>query len=239
MKVKNPFHRRNDSIGREGKLRSFFSKKCSATGVTTDQSSDNDYSSSNDTVGTFCYNTADLPNLPSFDVESILCGSVLGEGAFCIVNSVLNMPGARPLTVNNPSLKTEYALKRLHYDKQFKNMDRAVTAIANEAWLLQRIEHPHIIRLHAVPSDPRWTAWGKGTALVLDRLYMTLDEQKKKWATQRENIAKKCVDSTMAFTKERLKLCLDLSSALIYLHKHKILHRDLKPPNVGFDTVCV
>ena len=237
MKVKNPFRNRKEPSELEGKLRSFFSKKASTAGATTDQSSDND-SCSDDTVGTFCTKTSSLPTLPSFDVESVLCGNVLGEGAFCVVNSVLNMPGGRRNANTSSPLKTEYALKRLHIDKQFKNMDRAVSAIANEAWLLQRIQHPHIIQLHAVPSDPRWTAGGKGNALVIDRLYKTLDDQKKKWASKQEQLVNSG-ESTDAFKFERLQICLDLSSALAYLHKHKILHRDLKPANVGFDTVCV
>lgn len=34
---------------------------------------------------------------------------------------------------------------------------------------------------------------------------------------------------------DRLTVCYDLASALMYLHEHKIVYRDIKPENIGFD----
>ena len=38
-------------------------------------------------------------------------------------------------------------------------------------------------------------------------------------------------------TVDRLWAAFDLASAVAHLHKHHIMHRDLKPDNIGFDIV--
>jgi len=42
-------------------------------------------------------------------------------------------------------------------------------------------------------------------------------------------------NARIEFDQERLTACRDMASALDHLHRHRILHRDLKPTNIGFN----
>lgn len=89
----------------------------------------------------------------------------------------------------------------------------AVKRLEREAAFVQRLRHPHVVRVHEVGSDA-------GTTYVAMELIAgrTLEE-----ALAREG--------ALGLARA-VQLGLDIASALAEAHRHGVVHRDLKPANV-------
>lgn len=80
--------------------------------------------------------------------------------------------------------------------------------------------------------------------MILDRLYDTLESRIPKWKAQEESAGAKKIFKSKTQKKllkeakeERMESVMDLASAVAYLHERKVIHRDLKSENIGFDVV--
>jgi serine/threonine protein kinase len=145
---------------------------------------------------------------------------------------------------------SRFALKRLNQETLSKPSDAEIASegMRFEAELLSEIlpQHANIIRMFAISSD--FFENPASGFVVLEYLDETLEERLQRWKNRKTieknsmsvvAICRKFLDRRMGDSLEqwfRIKqIGLGVAEALRFLHQHRILYRDLKPANIGFD----
>jgi len=105
--------------------------------------------------------------------------------------------------------------------------------MAVETMFLSVVNHPHIITMRAFGNQGMMHP---NYFIILDRLYDTLEARIPKWNLSSKK-AKGFLNKLKKTSKSKLdelmetKLCYayDLTGAFEYMHKNKLVYRDLKP----------
>ena len=178
---------------------------------------------------------------PSLDELEL--GPLLGEGSFCQVFRVMvRRDQLQDNDSDQLSTPQSFAVKRLTCPQNPSHL----AILKTEARILQRLpfQHPNIICYHRISPEQGF--------LVMDELSQTLGDAIVQWKKQRDRrfrsrspprkIFKSFVNRTAWINERRLAQAqriraalLGLARAMEFLHKHKIVFRDLKPDNCGFD----
>ena len=100
-----------------------------------------------------------------------------------------------------------------------------VEDLVHETVLLSSFDHPNIIKIHGRAE------LGEGYFILLDKLKDTLEDRIADWRKKFPQ------SSRTPPTMQQIKVGKTLADAMAFLHERKIVFRDLKPQNVGFDEM--
>lgn len=151
--------------------------------------------------------------------------------------------GNLPTAVNSfarPVKKKEmtYAMKCLRPQIR-SNAEQFIVGVedlVHETAMLASLDHQNIIKLHGRAGCGVGGTSGlrlsDGYFILLDRLKDTLEDRIVRWKTTQGG-------GSVAPTISQIKTAYAISDALAYLHSKNIVFRDLKPANIGFDSMGV
>jgi len=202
---------------------------------------------------------------PKFKRAELVLGKMLGSGAFsnvyelrgieldddkngcndCSRDSLIQSPAknkeqnekARETLAATATcdLQSRYAVKVLRKDA---SQDAAADLLLEQKYLAAltvQYPHPNIIQLHGISSchslendDDEDESF-----LILERVDETLVERMETWRQRQEELGPSQKHDLLL---ERLTAALQLSSAMMHLHRLGIIYRDLKPNNAGFTS---
>mmetsp|Transcript_16849 Transcript_16849/g.21977 ORF Transcript_16849/g.21977 Transcript_16849/m.21977 type:complete len:477 (-) Transcript_16849:100-1530(-) len=135
--------------------------------------------------------------------------------------------------------KGRYALKRLHDDLTVLEKARGMVDLAVEAKYLSIVWHPNIIKMRGMASGSMVDEY---FFIILDRLVGTLDKRMNNWHKLHKQYNGGICCGLYKNTKglsdlmlEALTIAYDLAAAFFYLHENRLVYRDIKPENIGFD----
>lgn len=185
-----------------------------------------------------------LQQIPRFDRDDFVLGDLIAVGGFSNVYAINHFTVDSELTDEPEEKPRAFVIKHLNPKLAFNPKKLVVGAkdLVMEAHFLSAFDHQNIIKLRgwAAAGISGFSEAGRadGFFLILDRLTITLSKRISRWREDekvRKTLTKGRQTAKNQLLMIRLKTAIDIASAVAYLHERRILFRDLKPANIGFD----
>lgn len=203
-----------------------------------------------------------VKRLPQLERSELQLGKLLGEGSFSRAYELESIvsPPQRDLIEGNDLGRTLLVSKlrqrrhgksplvvKLLRPKFSKSPDKfraAARDLVKEAAFLACLQHPNIISIRGVAAHGA-LAYSDGSTdgffIVMDRIECTLFERMHVWKTQLDQYSRSMLEKigqnyNNVLFAGRLEVIRDIASALVFLHERRLVFRDVKPNNVGFDA---
>ena len=191
----------------------------------------------------FVQSNCTLQQIPRFDRDHFVLGDLIAFGGFSNVYAIEKFLVDSKLTEESEQEKA-FVIKHLNPKLAFNPKKLVVGAkdLVMEAHFLSAFDHQNIIKLRgwSAAGIAGFSAAGRadGFFLILERLSITLSKRISRWREDekvRKTLTKGRQIAKNQLLMIRLKTAIDIASAVAYLHERRILFRDLKPANIGFD----
>ncbi|KAK0178619.1 hypothetical protein PV327_007495 [Microctonus hyperodae] len=143
------------------------------------------------------------------DTEQWVFVKVLGAGAFGIVE----------LWQNESTIK-KIAIKRCRINVE-KLAPKQIKRWNHEVMIMNSLNHPNIVATHEIPKQ---FVQNGNNLPVLCMEYCNKGDLR--------SVLNKCENICGVQKQDAFTIMYDISSAVEYIHNHKITHRDLKPSNI-------
>jgi serine/threonine protein kinase len=160
-------------------------------------------------------------------------GEMLGYGSFSSVYDIrrIRADDTREKQYDAKSLVVKVLRPKLALKPAL--LSACAADIVFEGLLLSTLNHRNIVSLKAMsPMGISSFANGRHDAffLVMEKLHETLEDRIARWRKQSKKVF---VNASML--EEQVDAIMQLSEAIQHLHSKRILYRDAKPANIGFD----
>ena len=208
--------------------------------------------------GNFCavYNvrisqTKSLLGFQNMFLQKSKFDSVMNAFKYGENNNIIFMNGTKAsdslIRYNKANNASKYYVAKVPHNDDIETYKQCFDSLKVEAKILASLNHENIIKIHGTSKFNTFDYDSneinqKPYFIILDKLSHTLDKKIENWrcvSSSRKMIKENQSDSDenngTEFLLRRLDILFDIASALRYLHNKQVIHRDIKPDNIGFD----